>query len=63
MNEDPKIFVKIKPKKLYQKLIQFYEFVNNNNFFFHLSKAFSLTYRGWYHSPYDVVQEANCRWR
>ena len=29
MNEDPKIFVKIKPKKLYQKLIQFYEFVNN----------------------------------
>ena len=29
MNEDPKIFVKIKPKKLYQKLIQFYVFVNN----------------------------------
>jgi len=36
MNEDPKIFVKKKPKKLYQKLIQFYEFVNNqmNKFLF-----------------------------
>ena len=51
MNEEPNIFVKIKPKKLYQKLIQFYELVNNNNFFFNLSKAFSLTYRGRYHSP------------
>ena len=29
MNEEPNIFVKIKPKKLYQKLIQFYVFVNN----------------------------------
>ena len=50
MNEEPNIFVKIKPKKLYQKLIQFYELVNINNFF-NLNKAFSLTYRGRYHSP------------
>ena len=51
MNEEPNIFVKIKPKKLYQKLIQFYEFVNNNKKIFYLSKAFSLTYRGRYHTP------------
>ena len=51
MNEEPNNFVKIKPKKLYQKLIQFYEFVNNQmKNFFHLSKAFSLTYRWRYHS-------------
>ena len=40
MNEDPKIFVKIKPKKLYQKLIQFYEFVNNQMKKFSFKQSF-----------------------
>ena len=40
MNEDPKIFVKIKPKKLYQKLNQFYELVNKQMKKFSFKQSF-----------------------